>query len=270
MRSSRNAVALVLALALLAACGGSDGDAAAPEDSASATASPSGDAKPAKKKAAKTAAPSARTKPSAAGKPTSTPARTVAPQTMALANAGALAGPDMPGYVNEPQYPGAAEAKVEKDMYSCLGAKQPVYLARQPGRYWTKGPEQVLSSADVMKSAEAAQADLEAAKAAGAPDCFAGPVMARYGGDGTRTTAVGKAVPVVVKGATDAVAFKIVVTVKGTQDPQKFVAYVVQAVVGSVRVSILLAHTNGTEPALATAIRLARLAAARVVIAEKS
>ncbi|MGQ0467828.1 MAG: hypothetical protein ACT4QG_21225, partial [Sporichthyaceae bacterium] len=117
--------------------------------------------------------------------------------------------------------------------------------------------------------AKAAQADLKAAKAAAAPDCFAGPVMARFGGDGTRTTSVNSTVPVTVKGATDAVAFKMTLRVDGTQDPKKIVVYVVQAVVDRVRVSILLARTNGTQPALAFATRLAGVAVAKVLAKAK-
>jgi hypothetical protein len=277
VKVSRTTASLALSLALLAGCGGSDsddGDAAVPQPSAAATAGstsqPGGGTSTGVVNPAPSASASASAATGSAADPASPGVSSAAVRKATeLVNAGILIADDLPGFVNTPVVPGPDADRTEEELYRCLRVAQAVYVARNPGREWVKGPVQVTSSADAFKSAKAAKQDMNASKSGLAPGCFTEVLQAKFAPPGTSALSSNNRVPVTVSGADDAFAIEISFTVSGTQDPKKYTGYLIGAVTGAVRVNVLYVHTDGTKPALADASKLVGSALARVKDAQK-
>lgn len=278
MKSVLSTAALALTLSLLAGCGSDSKDdaaAAAPETSAAPSASASAEPEVKAIEAKDLPKPNKQVKAKVTGspKPAPKPAKPLTPaeQTAAkMAAAGSLVAADFPGFTSDTAAPSPEELRAEKKRYACLKMPFPAFAARGIGRYWVNGPTQYLSAADAFGTAKAAEQEATASKPASAAACYLTPLKERFGGEGTTTTGTASIVPVSVKGASDAYAVKFAITVEGTQDPKKYTGYLIGAIVGSVRVTLLSVHVDGVAPTLADAANRAAVAVARVEAAEKS
>lgn len=91
-----------------------------------------------------------------------------------LAAAGVLTRADFRGYERERLRPSKEDDRNEADFYTCVGAKAPVYAARNRGYSYAapNAPMDVETSADVARSVTAAKRHLQAAQSAKAPECL--------------------------------------------------------------------------------------------------
>ena len=266
MRPPRTAAALALALAMLAGCGGSDSDGATPGPRPEEV--PNGStATPGTPNGGSTGVvnprPSAAASASASAKPAGTDAAALRKATL-LADSGVLRAADLPGFTAEPQSLDGSDDLAEENLYTCLRAPRPTFVARNPGSVWTRAAERIFSSADVVASAKAAKQDIIAAKSGVAPNCFLEHLFGVVGGPGSSTSGRADGVPATVKGADSAFAVKVTITLTDAKGTTELNGYLVGAAVGAVRISVLNLVTGDNEARLAYATELAGKAAARV------
>lgn len=248
MNRSRTACLVVLSTALLAGCGGgSDGTTVAPPPPPAAGPSTSSPAP---------STDSSDDGASSAAQPTASSAADAAAAKAAL-----LLAADMPGFEGDPNERDDAADADEKALYECIGASRPAYAQREEGAMWSKGRQEVVSSADLLPSAVAAQSDAAAAQSAPAAACFGKYLLSYYGEDGGETT-TGELVPVDVAGADQ--AFGVRVTMKSPDGEFNVSGFFVGAYVDSVRINLTSVEINGQAPDLAQTVELARKAAERV------
>lgn len=255
MRSKKVTVAAAAALGvslLLAGCGGgakiaADGAVTQPQNSA---------------------APSTPAQPSASATP-STASGADAPMTdlraRMLAVAGVLQPTDFPGYDTEVQEDDETDAFFDTAMYKCLGAKQPTYLAENPGKSYTKDGTEIISSVDVVRTAKEALADLRVFTGGKGESCLEQTTKALAGSMGVTVTEFDITMsPVTVKGADEAFKVFIKMTLSGPGGSLSSSGWTIGAVVGGTQIGMDVSSEDGDTPKLGRAVELAELAVKRV------
>ena len=107
-----------------------------------------------------------------AASPSATSTSLSAAKAKTLAAAGVLTEADLPGYTAKPQTHDASDDASDALMQRCLGLSKQSYLARNFGTAFTKGTDEIDSSADVASSPDEAHAELQAIGSSKAPGCF--------------------------------------------------------------------------------------------------
>ena len=132
------------------------------------------------------------------------------PKAQEVVKVGVLTAADMPGYKAEDQEADPDDEKSDEHVATCLGLAKPSYVARNPGRSFTKGDLEVESTADVASSASQAKAELKAFGTDKAEGCLKdefNSLLKESGGTISRFELTPQTIS--VKGADDTFAYKL-------------------------------------------------------------
>lgn len=151
------------------------------------------------------------------------------PQAKAVAAAGVVKNEDLPkGFFSPPFTASEPDRGDESAYYTCLGVKQPAFMARNTGSTFVTGKNlgkddawtaEVGSSADVADSVEAAEADQAAQRTAKAVGCYREQLAKDLARAGDLKSVGVELVPATVAGADEAWAYQLSWTV--TRDKQE-------------------------------------------------
>lgn len=182
-----------------------------------------------------------------------------------LAKAGVLTKTDLKGWTQEAAESDPDDAADTKAYYKCLGAKVPTYLAKNKGYSYSKDPVIIDSSAQVVSSVTAANADLKAIKSSKAPACYEKQLTVAIERAGAKVKSMSvKAVTVSVKGADGAHAFQIKAVLDFGDQLATLNGYDLSVLVGQTEIAVSPGRYDGKSPTLKQSTDLAAVATKRV------
>jgi hypothetical protein len=182
-----------------------------------------------------------------------------------LATAGVLTAKDMPGFTATAQSAPAHWTADQRAIYKCLGAKIPTYAVRNFGTAFTADPMEVDSSADVISTVAAAQADMAALTSGKATGCVKQQlvrVLKRAGATINALTV--KRIEVTVKGADAVFAYRYTVKFTLNRTQAKLVGHEINFLVGQTEIDLSPHIYNAPQPSVDTTLILAKRLAKRV------
>ena len=183
----------------------------------------------------------------------------------ALAAAAVLTSADLPGYTSKPQTHDASDDATEKQVEACIGLTEPHYVTRNIGMAYSKGTDEIDSSADVVESTAVAQQQLHGLLSSKAPTCFIRTLKTALGSSGiTFVSGSAKRVPLTVAGSDGAFGFRLAVVAKAQGRTINITGYETGSLVGQVEIDVTLISVGPSSVTLADVTALATKATARV------
>ena len=226
------AFALIVAIALATGCGGSSGGPKATNGST----------------------------------PSSSPTSLSVTKAKMLATAGVLTEADLPGYTAKPQTHTATDDETDALMQRCLGLPVQSYLTRNFGTAFTKGTDEIDSSADVASSVDIGRSELQAIGGDKSPGCFKqvlAKLMATHGLAVKSITAT--KVPATVPGSDGSFGYLLDMTATSSGQTLRLRGYETGSLVGQVEIDVTSIAVGGTgSVTLDRVLALAGIAVHRV------
>jgi hypothetical protein len=200
--------------------------------------------------------------------PTPTKPALVAASAKSLAAAGVLTAADLPGYTSEVQTHDATDDATDKKLATCFGFPGTPYLARDYGRAFHKGPQEIDSSVDVATTQEQARQELAAISSSKGPVCFKTLLTELITSSGAAVTSI-EITPVspAIEGADSAYGYQVSLTASGGGQKMVLKGVVLGAVVGQAEISLTNLATDAEPLTLDENIDLLTMAVSRVVAA---
>jgi hypothetical protein len=203
--------------------------------------------------------------PSGSPTPSATATTLSLDKAKALAAAAVLTSADLPGYTSKPQTHDASDDATEKQVEACLGLTVPHYVTRNIGTSFSKGTDEIDSSADVVESAAVAQQQLQGLLSSKAPTCFVRTLKSALASSGiTVVSGSAKRVPMTVAGSDGAFGFRLAVVAKAQGRTINITGYETGSLVGQVEIDVTLISVGPSSVTLGDLTALTTKATARV------